>query len=90
MTVKEYHLYPEYRITGENKSLKVDDLLQLKNERHAAINKALTDNAAELKVQQRYFISLPTNEDHAKVHPICIAGGMFQRVQGTPQDQLKD
>ena len=81
MTVKEYHLYPDYRITEEeNKSLKVHEIRQLKKERHAAINKALIDNAAELRTQQRYFVSLPTNEAHEKVHPTGIAGGMSQRV----------
>ena len=68
MTVKEYHLYPDYRITEEeNKSFKVHEIRQLKKERHAAINKALIDNAAELKTQQRYFVSLPTNEAHEKL-----------------------
>ena len=46
MTVKEYHLHPNYRITEvENKSLKVHELHQLKKQRHAAINKALMENA---------------------------------------------
>ena len=91
MTVKEYHLYPDYRITEEeNKSLKVHEIRQLKKERHAAINKALIDNAAELKTQQRYFVSLPTNEAHEKVHPTGIAGGMSQRVHHKISQKIKD
>ena len=61
MTVKEYHLYPDYRITEEeNKSLKVHELRQFKKERHAAINKALMGKASEVKIEQRFFVSLPT------------------------------
>ena len=77
MTVKEYHLYPDYKITEEeNKSLKVHELRQLKKEKHAAINKALVGNTSELKTEQRYFVFLPTNETHEKVHQTGIVGGM--------------
>ena len=59
--VMEYHLYM-YKITEkESKSLEVHKLRQLKKDRHAAINKALMDNAVELKIKQRYFVS---NEAH--------------------------
>ena len=91
MTVKEYHLYPNYRITEvENKSLKVHELCQLKKQRHAAINKALMENAPELKIEQRYFVSLPTNEAHEKVHPTGIAGGMSQRVHPKISQKIED
>ena len=82
MTVKEYHLYPDYRITEkENMSLKVNELRQVKKERHAAINEALMSKESELKTEQHYFVSLPTNEAHEEVHPTVIVG------KGTPHDQ---
>ena len=91
MTVKEYHLYPDYRITEEeNKSLKVHELCQFKKERHAAINKALIGKASELKIEQRFFVSLPTNEAHEKVHPTGIVGGMSQRVHPKISQKIED
>ena len=91
MIVKEYHLYPDYKITEkESKCLKVHELWQLKKERHGEINKALTDTTAELKIEQRYFVSLPTNEAHEKVHPTGIAGGMSQRVHPMISQKIED
>ena len=91
MIVKEYQLYPDYKITEkESKCLKVHELRQLKKERHGEINKALTDNTAELKIEQRYFVSLPTNEAHEKVHPTGIAGGMSQRVHPMISQKIED
>ena len=55
--VKEYHLYPEYKITEtEAKSLKVHEIRQLKKSKHT---KALVA-ATQLKFEKRFFISLPT------------------------------
>ena len=91
MTVKEYHLYPDYQITEEEKkSLKVHEIRQLKKERHAAINKVLMENGVKLKIQQRYFVSLPTNEAHEKVHPTGITGGMSQRVHPMISQKIED
>ena len=40
--VKEYYLYPDYKITeAEAKSLKIHEIQQLKKDRHAEINKAI-------------------------------------------------
>ena len=82
---------PDYRITEEeNKSLKVHELRQFKKERHAAINKALIGKASELKIEQRFFVSLPTNEAHEKVHPTGIFGGMSQRVHPKISQKMED
>ena len=78
MTVKEYHLYPDYRITEEeNKSLKIHEICQLKKERHAAINKALT----QLNLRHNSAILSPFQQMRLtrKVHPRGVAGGMSQR-----------
>ena len=54
MIVKEYHLYPDYKITeAEAKSLKIHEIRQLKKDRHAEINKAIQDdNTSQLKIEQ--------------------------------------
>lgn len=90
MTVKEYHLYLDYRITEENKSLKVHELRQVKKERHAAINEALMSKESELKTEQRYFVSLPINEAHEKVYQTGIVGGMSQRVHPMISQKIED
>ena len=57
MVVKEYHLYPDYQLTEE--------------ERHSG---------TPLQIEHRYFVSLPTNVAHERVHPTGKVGGMSQRV----------
>ena len=89
MTVKEYHLYPDYRIIEDNKSLKVHELRHLRKERHAVINKALMSKESELKTEQRYFVSLPKNEAHEKVHRTGIVGGISQRVHPMISQKIK-
>ena len=90
MIVKEYHLYPEYKITEtEAKSLKVHEIRQLKKTRHTEINKALVA-ATQLKFEKRFFISLPTKEAHEKVHPTGIVGGMAQRVHPMISKKIED
>ena len=91
MIVKEYHLYPDYKITGkESKCLKVHELRQLKKERHREINKALRDNTTELKIEQRYFVSLPTNEAYEKVHPNRHSRGYVPKRTSHDQSKIED
>ena len=78
--VKEYHTYPEFKITEAESTLKIHELRQLKKEKHAEINKILQSDTESLKFEQRYFISLPTNAAHNNIHPTGVAGGMSQRV----------
>ena len=88
--VREYHLYPEYKITEtEAKSLKVHEIRQLKKTRHTENNKASVA-ATQLKFEKRFFISLPTKEAHEKVHPTGIVGGMAQRVHPMISKKIKD
>ena len=60
MIVKEYYLYPDYKITeAEAKSLKIHEIQQLKKGRHAEIIKAIKDDkTSQLKIEQRFFVSL--------------------------------
>ena len=48
------------------------------------------ENGVKLKIQQRYFVSLPTNEAHEKVHPTGITGGMSQRVHPMISQKIED
>lgn len=52
----------------------------LKKERHRKITESLKNPETLLHIEHRYFVSLPTNDAHEKVHPTGKAGGMSQRV----------
>ena len=81
MVVKEYHLYPDYQLTEkERHSMKEPQIKALKKERHRKIVEGLNNPETPLQIEHRYFVSLPTNDAHEKVHPTGKAGGMSQRV----------
>ena len=81
MVVKDYHLYPDYQLTEkERHSMKEPQIKALKKERHRKIVEGLNNPETPLQIEHRYFVSLPTNDAHEKVHPTGKAGGMSQRV----------
>ena len=89
MVVKEYHLYPEYRLTENEASLKVHEVRELKKQRHTKIAQALRDEKPK-KIEHRYFVFLPTNEAHQKSHPTGNASGMSQRVHPIISQKIEE
>jgi len=51
----------------------------LKKERHRKITEGLRNPGTPLQIEHIYFVSLPTNDVHKKVHPTRKVGGMSQR-----------
>ena len=93
MVVKEYHLYPDYQLTEkERHSMKELQIKALKKERHRKIVQGLNNPETPLQIEHRYFVSLPTNDAHEKVHPTGKAGGMSQRdvSEGSPNHQSEN
>ena len=81
MVVKEYHLYPDYQLTEEERqSMKGPHIKALEKERHRKITESSKNPETLLHIEHRYFVSLSTNDAHEKVHPTKKAGGMSQRV----------
>ena len=81
MVVKEYHLYPDYQLTEKERHfMKEPQIKALKKERHRKIVEGLNNPETPLQIEHRYFVSLPTNDAHEKVHLTGKAGGMSQRV----------
>lgn len=71
--------------------MKLHEIRQLKKDRHANITEVLNSNDfSQLKVEQRYFVSLPTNDAHNSVHPTGVVGGMAQRVHPTISKKIED
>ena len=60
--------------------MKEPQIKALKKERHRKIVEGLNNPETPLQIEHRYFVSLPTNDAHEKVHPTGKAGGMSQRV----------
>ena len=53
---------------------------QLKKNRHKEISRALKGVEHACKIERHYFVSLPSNKAHEKVHPTGIVSGLSQRV----------
>ena len=91
MTVKEYHLYPDYRITEENK---VHELRQLKKERHAVINKALMSKEFELMTEKRYFVFLlmrfMKKFTRLVSSEVCLKGYTRQKIEDLVKEGITD
>ena len=60
--------------------MKGPQIKALKKERHRKITEGLRNPGTPLQIEHRYFVSLPTNDAHERVHPTGKVGGMSQSV----------
>ena len=80
IVVRTISLYPDFEISAREVSeLGPRKLKELKKERLAQIQKAIEQNQ-ELRVKNKYYILLPTEEAHHSFHETKGAAGYAQKI----------
>jgi len=71
-------------------TMKGPQIKALKKERHRnKITEGLRNPGTPLQIEHRYFVSLPTNDAHERVHPTGKVG-VINVSEGSPDNQSEN